>query len=145
MMIRWLKHNSLTYPQIGKVICSWAGDLERLKRVAEWLKSIHVKGSFLGFALTRTENLVDRCIDELEEVVDYLEENGVQRDWMGVVVGRCPKILDLSMEDLERRVDFYLKMGMSRNDFGTMVFYYPKALGFFNLDEMDDKVTSIID
>lgn len=138
--IRWLKHNSLSYPQIGKAICLCTADLERLRHLAEWLKSIHVKGDFLGLVLTRAENLIDRSTDELDELVDYLEENGVRRDWVGFVVGRCPQLLTFSMEHLEQRVNFYLKMGISRNDFGTMVYDYPKALGFFDLDVMNDKV-----
>ncbi|CAA6657611.1 unnamed protein product [Spirodela intermedia] len=136
----WLKHNSLSYPQIGKAICMCTGNLERLRNLAEWLKSIHVKGAFLGVVLTRAENLIDRSMDELDELVEYLEENGVRRDWVGFVVGRCPQLLTFSMEDLEQRVKFYLKMGINRNDFGTMVYDYPKALGFFDLDVMNDKV-----
>ncbi|CAA7393696.1 unnamed protein product [Spirodela intermedia] len=139
-LVKWLKHNSLSYPQIGKAICMCTGNLERLRNLAEWLKSIHVKGAFLGVVLTRAENLIDRSTDELDELVEYLEENGVRRDWVGFVVGRCPQLLTFSMEDLEQRVKFYLKMGINRNDFGTMVYDYPKALGFFDLDVMNDKV-----
>ncbi|XP_078430451.1 mitochondrial transcription termination factor family protein [Wolffia australiana] len=138
-LVKWLKHNSLSYPQIGKTICSCAGDLQRLKFMAGWLKSIHVKGSFLGVVLSRVENLMNRSVEELEEIVEYLEENGVRRDWVGFVIGRCPQLLSLSMDCLEQRVDFYLKMGMSKNDFGTMVYEYPKALGFFTIDEMKEK------
>eukprot|EP00268_Persea_americana_P006221 TRINITY_DN12234_c0_g1_i10.p1 TRINITY_DN12234_c0_g1~~TRINITY_DN12234_c0_g1_i10.p1 ORF type:complete len:678 (-),score=96.22 TRINITY_DN12234_c0_g1_i10:456-2489(-) len=139
-LMRWLKHNSLTYPQIGKLICMCPGDLELIRRLVEWLKSIYVKGKFLGYVLTKADGILERSQDELEQIVGYLESNGVRREWVGFVVTRCPHVLSFSMDEMRTRVDFYLDMGMNKNDFGTMVFEYPKALGSFTLDEMNIKV-----
>ncbi|KAJ8641179.1 hypothetical protein MRB53_017873 [Persea americana] len=139
-LMRWLKHNSLTYPQIGKLICMCPGDLELIRRLVEWLKSIYVKGKFLGYVLTKADGILERSQDELEQIVGYLESNGVRREWVGFVVTRCPHVLSFSMDEMRTRVDFYLDMGMNKNDFGTMVFEYPKALGSFSLDEMNIKV-----
>uniref|UniRef100_A0A1D1YZM1 mTERF domain-containing protein 1, mitochondrial n=2 Tax=Anthurium amnicola TaxID=1678845 RepID=A0A1D1YZM1_9ARAE len=140
-LVKWMKHNLLSYPQIGKVICMCTGDLDRLRHLVEWLKSIHVKGKCLGVVLTKAEKLVERSTVELDEVVHYLQKNGVRRDWVGFVVSRCPQVLAFHMEELERRVNFYLEMGMNQNDFGTMVYDYPKVLGFFSLEEMNNKVS----
>ncbi|GFQ00987.1 hypothetical protein PHJA_002242600 [Phtheirospermum japonicum] len=140
-LIRWLKHNSLSYPQIGKLICASKGNLDTIRRLAEWLKSIHVKGRFIGVALTRAgENVLERSVDELDEIVDYLLDNGVRSDWMGYVVSRCPEILTFSMDELRARAEFYLNMGMSKNDFGTMLFDCPKVIGYLSMDEMNQKV-----
>lgn len=116
------------------------GNLESITRAAEWLKSIHVKGRFIGVALLKAEHLLDRCTEELDEMVEYLERSGVRRDWMGHVMSRCPQLLSCSMEEIKTRVGFYLDMGMSSNDFGTMVFDYPRVLGHYTLAEMNEKV-----
>lgn len=138
---RWLKHNSLSYPQIGKLICMSKGNVESIRRYVEWLKTIHVKGRFIGVALMKAgESILDRGMEELDEIVSYLESNGVRRDWMGQVMSRCPKLLSYSMEEVKSRVGFYLDMGMNENDFGTMVFDYPGALGYFTMEEMNQKV-----
>ncbi|KAL6526102.1 Transcription termination factor mterf2, chloroplastic [Orobanche hederae] len=140
-LIRWLKHNSLSYPQIGKLICVSKGNLDTIIRLAEWLKSIHVKGRLIGVTLTRAgENVLERSIDELNKIVEFLEENGVRRDWMGHVVSRCPAILSFSMEELRSRSEFYLTMGMDKNDFGTMLFDCPKVIGYLPMEEMNQKV-----
>ncbi|KAL0334732.1 UNVERIFIED_CONTAM: Transcription termination factor MT, chloroplastic [Sesamum radiatum] len=140
-LIRWLKHNSLSYPQIGKLICASRGNLYSIRALAEWLKSIHVKGRFIGVALTRAGgNVLERSLEELDEIVEYLESNGVRRDWMGYVVSRCPEILSFSMEELKSRAEFYLSMGMDKNDFGTMLFDCPKVLGYLSMEEMNQKV-----
>ena len=130
----------MTYPRIGKVICMCSGDLSPVRRLCEWLKSIHVKGEYLGVVLVKAGPIFDRSLDTLDEIVNYLERNGVRRDWMGFVVTRCPQVLALSMEELECRVKFYLDMGMNGNDFGTMVFDYPRVLGFYSLEDMNSKV-----
>lgn len=130
----------MAYPQIAKVICMCPGDLQLVRRIAEWLKSIHVKGESIGVVLVKAGPLFEHSLDELEEIVNYLENNGVRKDWMGFVVSRCPQVLGLTMEELESRVKFYLDMGMNEKDFGTMVFDYPRALGFFSLEEMANKV-----
>ncbi|KAH9696144.1 transcription termination factor MTERF2 [Citrus sinensis] len=141
-LIRWLKHNGLSYPKIAKLICMSGGNLESIRHLAEWLKSVHVKGEFLGVALLKTGgNILERSIEELNEIVEYLETNGVRRDWMGYVMSRCPQLLSQSIEEVKTRVHFYLDMGMNKNDFGTMVFKYPKILGFLTLEEMNQKVT----
>lgn len=117
------------------------GNLESIRHLAEWLKSVHVKGEFLGVALLKTGgNILERSIEELNEIVEYLETNGVRRDWMGYVMSRCPQLLSQSIEEVKTRVHFYLDMGMNKNDFGTMVFDYPKILGFLTLEEMHQKV-----
>ncbi|XP_050261155.1 transcription termination factor MTERF2, chloroplastic [Quercus robur] len=141
-LIRWLKHNSVSYPKIGKLICMSRGKIESIRRVIEWLKSIHVKGEFLGVALTKSGgNILDRSNEELDEIVNYLESNGVRMDWMGYVVGRCPQLLSYNMEEVRARVGFFLDMGMNEKDFGTMVFDYPRVLGYFTLEEMNEKVS----
>ncbi|XP_020529398.1 transcription termination factor MTERF2, chloroplastic isoform X1 [Amborella trichopoda] len=139
-LIRWLKHNSLTYPQIGKIISLSAGNLETLKTLVEWLKSIYVRGRSIGVVLAKEEVILNRNTNELDDIIHYLETNGVRRDWTGFVISRCPKILSFTMEELKSRVNFYLELGMDEKDFGTMVFDYPKALGFFSLEEMNSKV-----
>ncbi|KAH6789358.1 Mitochondrial transcription termination factor family protein [Perilla frutescens var. frutescens] len=140
-LIRWLKHNSLSYPQIGKLICASKGNLECIRRLAQWLKTIHVNGRFIGVTLTRAGgNVLERSIEEFNEIVEYLEDNGVRRDWMGYVVSRCPEVLAFSMDELRSRADFYLNMGMDKNDFGTMLFDCPKVLGYFSMEEMNQKV-----
>ncbi|KAJ4716515.1 Transcription termination factor like [Melia azedarach] len=141
-LIRWLKHNGLSYPKIAKLICMSSGNLESIRYMAQWLKSIHVKGEFLGVALLKSGgNVFKRNVEELNEIVDYLESNGVRRDWMGYVMSRCPQLLSQSIEEVKMRVQFYLHMGMNQNDFGTMVFDYPKVLGFLSLEEMNQKVS----
>lgn len=138
---RWLKHNSLSYPQIGKLICMSRGDLGSIRRRAEWLKSIHVKGRFIGVALVKAGDcFLERSNEELDEIVEYLERNGVRRDWMGQVMSRCPQLLSYSLEEVTARVGFYVDMGINEKDFGTMVFDYPRVLGYYTLDEMNQKV-----
>ncbi|KAK9129876.1 hypothetical protein Sjap_010363 [Stephania japonica] len=140
-LIRWLKHNSLTYTQIGKLICMSCGNLGVIRSSIEWLKKIYVKGEFLGFVMVKAgRGVLGRNIEELEEIVAYLESNGVRRVWMGFVVSRCPLVLSYSMEELRSRVEFYMDMGMNEKDFGTMIFEYPKALGAFTMEEMKSKV-----
>lgn len=139
-LIRWLKHNGLPYPKIAKLICLSRGNLESITRLAEWLKSIHVKGEFLGVVLTKAgDNILEHSIKELDETVEYLESNGVRRDWMGYIMTRCPQLLSYSMEEVRTRVQFYLDLGMNEKDFGTMVFDYPRVLGYFTLEEMNQK------
>lgn len=140
-LIRWLKHNAVSYPRIAKLIYMSRGNVESIRRVTEWLKSIHVKGEFLGSVLTKAgENILERSIEELDEIVWYLESNGVRMDWMGYVMSRCPQLLCCSMEEVKTRVGFFLDMGMNEKDFGTMVFDYPRVLGYFTLEEMNQKV-----
>ncbi|EEF50875.1 conserved hypothetical protein [Ricinus communis] len=140
-LIRWLKHNGLSYPKIAKVICATRGNLGSIRRLADWLKSIHVRGEFLGVVLTKAGyNILERSDEELSEIVEYLESNGVRRDWMGYVMSRCPQLLSYSLEQVKTRVRFYLDMGMNEKDLGTMVFDCPRVLGYFTLKEMNQKV-----
>ncbi|CAK8576523.1 unnamed protein product [Lathyrus sativus] len=140
-LIRWLKHNSLSYPQIAKLILMSRGKLESIRNRIEWLKSVHVKGDFIGDAMLKSgDNVLLRSDQELDEIVDCLESNGVRMEWMGYVVSRCPKLLSYSLEEVKIRVQFYLDMGLDDKDFGTMVFDFPKALGNYTLEEMKRKV-----
>ncbi|KAL5704624.1 Transcription termination factor mterf2 [Ranunculus cassubicifolius] len=139
-LIRWLKHNSMTYPQIGKLLCMSCGNLESIRLCIQWLKTIYVKGQFLGTVLIKAGGVLERGTDQLEEIVQYMESNGVRREWMGFVVSRCPKILSFTMEEVRTRVGFYKDMGMNSKDFGTMVFDYPKSFGQLSLEEMTLKV-----
>ncbi|KAF7126785.1 hypothetical protein RHSIM_Rhsim11G0177400 [Rhododendron simsii] len=140
-MYRWLKHNSLSYPQIAKLICMSRGNLYAIRHAAEWVKSINVKGRFIGVALTKSgEKMLGRSPEELDEIVGYLESQGVRRVWMGYVMSQCPQLLSYSMEELKSRVQFFLDMGMNDKDFGTMVFDYPQVLGYFSMEEMKQKV-----
>lgn len=138
---RWLKHNSLSYPQIAKLVLMSRGKLESIRNRIEWLKSVHVKGDFIGDAMLKGgDNVLLRSDRELDEIVECLESNGVRREWMGYVVSRCPKLLSYSLEEVKIRVQFYLDMGLDEKDFGTMVFDFPKALGYYTLEEMNRKV-----
>lgn len=138
---RWLKHNSLSYPQIAKLILLSRGKLESIRNRVEWLKTVRVKGDFIGDAMLKGgDNVVLRSDRELDEIVEYLESNGVRRDWMGYVLSRCPKLLSYGFEEVKTRVKFYLDMGLDEKDFGTMVFDFPKVLGYYSLEEMNQKV-----
>nr|AKM76428.1 embryo defective 2219 [Erodium trifolium] len=140
-LVRWLKHNALPYTRIAKLICKTKGNLESIRRVADWLKTINVKGEFIGTTMLRGgDNIFERSNEELDEIVDYLERKGVRREWMGFVVSRCASVLGFTMEELKTRVSFYTDMGMDSKDFGTMVYDCPKALSFFTLEEMKEKV-----
>ncbi|PIA52662.1 hypothetical protein AQUCO_01000495v1 [Aquilegia coerulea] len=140
-LIRWLKHHSLTYPQIGKLICMSYGNLESIRRSVEWLKRIYVKGNYLGLVPIKAgRGVLERNPDELDEIIGYLESKGIRRDWMGYVVSRCPQVLSFTMEEVRSRVAFYMNMGMNEKDFGTMVFDYPKSFGALTLEEMTCKV-----
>lgn len=120
------------------------GNLESIRCLGNWLKSVHVKGEFLGVTLVNAgDNILERNKEELDEIVEYLESKGVRRDWMGYVVSRCPQLLSYSMEEVKTRVKFYLDMGLDEHDFGTMVFDYPKVLGYFSMEEMNQKVHQI--
>ena len=143
-MLRWLKHNSLSYPQIGKLICKTKGNLESITCLAVWLKSVHVKGEFIGYVMLKSgEHVLERGNEELDEIVKCLENNGVRREWMGYVLSRCPQLLSFDMEEMRTRVGFFLDMGMNEKDFGTMVFDYPRVLGFYTLTEMNEKVVQL--
>ncbi|KAG2631535.1 hypothetical protein PVAP13_2NG242275 [Panicum virgatum] len=139
-LVKWFKHNVMTYPQIAKVVCACSGDLGKVRMIIKWLRSIYVKGDFLGRVLANGGSFLNRSFEELEEIIDYLESCGVRRDWIGYVVSRCPQLLNLSMDELETRVRFYTDMGMDEKDFGTMVYDYPRVLGFLSLEEMNSKV-----
>lgn len=140
-LIRWLKHNELPYPNIGKLICKSRGNLDSIRRTAEWLKTIHVKGRSIGIVMVRAgEDILERSTEELDEIVGYLESNGVRRIWMGYVMSRCPELLCMKIEEVKTRSEFYLDMGMNEHDFGTMVYDFPKVLGYLSLEEMNQKV-----
>ncbi|MED6204111.1 Transcription termination factor mterf2, chloroplastic [Stylosanthes scabra] len=140
-LIRWLKHNELSYPHISKLILLSKGRIDLIRDRVQWLKSLHVKGEFLGVTLVKGgENILHRSYKELDEIVEYLVSNGVRRVWMGYVISRCPQLLSYSLEEVKTRVAFYVDMGMNENDFGTMVFDFPRALGYLTLEEMNQKV-----
>ncbi|CAJ1933507.1 unnamed protein product [Sphenostylis stenocarpa] len=140
-LIRWLKHNSLSYPRIAKIILMSRGKPEAIRSFVTWLKSVRVKGEFLGVVMLNAgENIFQRRQEELDEIVMYLESNGVRRDWMGYVISRCPQLLSYSLEEVKTRAHFYLDMGLNEKDFGTMVFDFPKVLGYYSMEEMNEKV-----
>ena len=117
------------------------GNLESITRVANWLKSMHVKGRFIGLAMLKAGvGVFERKNKELDEIFEYLESNGVRKEWMGCVLSRCPQLLSYTFEEIKTRVGFYKDMGMNDGDFGTMVFDYPRVLGYFTLTEMIEKV-----
>lgn len=145
-LIRWLKHNSLSYPQIGRMICMSKGNLESVKYLVDWLKSIHVKGRYIGVVFMRIgDTILKRSTEELDEIILYLESKGVRRDWMGYVISRCAELLAFSLEEVKIRVRFYMDMGMNEHDFGTMVYDCPKVLGYFTLEDMNQKVNYLKD
>ncbi|XP_027354654.1 transcription termination factor MTERF2, chloroplastic isoform X2 [Abrus precatorius] len=140
-LIRWLKHHAISYPRIAKLIVMSRGKLESIRSFVEWLKSVHVKGEFLGVVMLNAgDNILQCSHEELDEIVRYLESNGVRRDWMGYVISRCPQLLSYTLEEVKIRVQFYLDMGLNEKDFGTMVFDFPKVLGYYSLEEMNLKV-----
>lgn len=117
------------------------GDARLVREHVQWLKSIHVKGRYIGIVFTRVgETILRRSIEEMDEIVMYLESKGVRMDWMGYVISRCAELLAFSMEEVQTRVSFYMDMGMNEHDFGTMVYDCPKVLGYFTLEEMKQKV-----
>jgi mTERF len=139
-----MKHNSMTYIQIGKIICACNKDLSHIRRMAEWLKSVNVKGQFLGPTMARAgPTLLNLKFEQLEDNLDFLERYGVRNEWIGYVVTKCPQLLVMSIEELDTRICFYKEMGLNERDFGTMVFDYPRALGYFSLEEMKSKVLSV--
>ena len=138
---RWLKHNAISFPRIAKLILMSSGKLEAVRSFVEWLKSVHVKGEFLGVVMVNAgENIFQRSHVELDEIVLYLESNGVRRDWMGYVISRCPQLLSYSLDEVKTRAQFYHDMGLNEKDFGTMVFDFPKVLGYYSMEEMNAKV-----
>ncbi|KAJ1393670.1 Transcription termination factor, mitochondrial/chloroplastic [Sesbania bispinosa] len=140
-LVRWLKHNSLSYPQIAKLILMTRGKLDLIRNRVDWLKSVHVKGEFIGNAMLKSgDNILLRSNKELDEIVEYLESSGVRRDWMGYVISRCPELLSYSSEEVKTRVQFFLDMGLDEKDFGTMVFDFPRVLGYYTLEEMNQKI-----
>ncbi|KAL9296417.1 hypothetical protein ACSQ67_022313 [Phaseolus vulgaris] len=140
-LIRWLKHNALSYPRIAKIILMSRGKPEAIRSFVMWLKSVRVKGEFLGVVMLKAgENILQRRHEELDEIVQYLEANGVRRDWMGYVISRCPQLLSYSLEEVKTRAHFFIDMGLNEKDFGTMVFDFPRVLGYYSLEEMNEKV-----
>lgn len=97
-----MKQNGLSYPKIANLICMSRANLESIRLLAEWLKSVHVKGEFLGAALLKTGgNILEKSNEELDEIVEYLESNVVRRDWTGYVMSQCPQILSYSIEEVK--------------------------------------------
>ncbi|KAG4973819.1 hypothetical protein JHK87_030640 [Glycine soja] len=140
-LIRWLKHNAISFPRIAKLILMSRGNLEAVRSFVEWLKSVYVKGEFLGVVMVNAgDNIFQRSHAELDEIVLYLESNGVRRDWMEYVISRCPQLLSYSLDEVKTRAQFYHDMGLNEKDFGTMVFDFPKVLGYYSMEEMNAKV-----
>ncbi|KAK7302760.1 hypothetical protein RJT34_13656 [Clitoria ternatea] len=80
-LIRWLKHNVVSYPRIAKLILMARGKLESIRDFVKWLKSVHVKGEFLRVVMLNTgENILQRNHQELDEIVLYSESNVVRKD-----------------------------------------------------------------
>ncbi|KAG4988391.1 hypothetical protein JHK82_030732 [Glycine max] len=143
-LIRWLKHNAISFPRIAKLILMSRGNLEAVRSFVEWLKSVYVKGEFLGVVMVNAgDNIFQRSHAELDEIVLYLESNGVRRDWMEYVISRCPQLLSYSLDEVKTRAQIYHDMGLNEKDFGTMVFDFPKVLGYYSMEEMNAKMTIV--
>ncbi|KHN39784.1 hypothetical protein glysoja_020524 [Glycine soja] len=142
--LRWLKHNAISFPRIAKLILMSRGNLEAVRSFVEWLKSVYVKGEFLGVVMVNAgDNIFQRSHAELDEIVLYLESNGVRRDWMEYVISRCPQLLSYSLDEVKTRAQIYHDMGLNEKDFGTMVFDFPKVLGYYSMEEMNAKMTIV--
>jgi mTERF domain-containing protein len=137
---RWMKHNHITYPRVGKLVDLKGEDLDRLRERIGFLKKNYVRGRDLGVVLTRHPVILDRPLEELQSLVQLLEDAGVQRSWVGFVICRSPGVLAHSVDELLDKISFFQGLGVRAKYFGPMAFNFPASIGRFPLSEMQAKV-----
>ncbi|KAL2630783.1 hypothetical protein R1flu_015469 [Riccia fluitans] len=139
-LIKWLKHQNLTVPRIGSLICLADENLERIRPRVELLKSIYVHGRELGAVIEREPSILSQSIEELQNTVKILENAGIERKWLGLVVNRSPGVFAVGNEVLLRKISMFVDLGIPPEDFGRLVFKFPAVLGHLSLEEMRSKV-----
>lgn len=137
---RWMKHNHITYPRVGKLVDLKGRDLDRLRERINFLKQNYVRGRDLGVVLTKHPVVLDRPQEELRNMIQLLEDAGVRRDWVGFVICRSPGVLALSIDELLDKIAFFQGLGISPEYFGPMAFNFPASIGRFPVAEMQAKV-----
>lgn len=139
-LIKWLKHQNLSVPRIGSLICLADENLERIKPRIEVLKSIYVKGRELGVVLEREPSLLDQSLAEIHNTIQILETAGIERKWLGLVVSRSPRVFSVGSDELLQKISMFTDLGVSPEDFGLLVFKFPAVLGNLSVEEMLSKV-----
>ncbi|KAG0630296.1 hypothetical protein M758_1G168200 [Ceratodon purpureus] len=139
-LVKWMKHNHITYPRIGKLVDLKGTDLDRLRERIHFLKKNYVRGRDLGVVLTRHPVILERPLDELCNLIQLLEDAGVRRDWVGFVICRSPGVLALSIDELLDKISFFQELGVKPEYLGPMAFNFPASIGRFPLSEMQAKV-----
>ena len=139
-LCRWMKHNHITYPRVGKLVDLKGKDLDGLRERIEFLKKNYVRGRDLGVVLTRHPVILDRPLEELSSLIQLLEDAGVRRSWVGFVICRSPGVLALSIDELLDKISFFQELGLKPEYFGPMAFNFPASIGRFPLSEMQAKV-----
>lgn len=140
MCSRWLKHNSVTIPRVGKLVDLKMENLQVLCERVAWLKHMHVHGRDLGVILTRQPCILSRPQAELDELIGLLERAGIRREWVGFVISRSPAVLSLSSQGLIKKLLFFENLGVTPQQLGPMAFNFPASIGHFHIDEMQTKV-----
>ncbi len=140
MCSRWLKHNSVTIPRVGKLVDLKMENLQVLCERVAWLKHMHVHGRDLGVVLTRQPCILNRPQAELDELIALLERAGIRREWVGFVISRSPAVLSLSSQELIKKLLFFENLGVTPQQLGPMAFNFPASIGHFHIDEMQTKV-----
>lgn len=144
MRCRWLKHQNLSVPRIGSLICLADENLERIKPRIEVLKSIYVKGRELGVVLEREPSLLDQSLAEIHNTIQILETAGIERKWLGLVVSRSPRVFSVGSDELLQKISMFTDLGVSPEDFGLLVFKFPAVLGNLSVEEMLSKVSHLV-
>ncbi|KAL3688724.1 hypothetical protein R1sor_015033 [Riccia sorocarpa] len=139
-LIKWLKHQNLTVPRIGSLICLADEKLERIKPRIELLKSIYVKGRELGAVIEREPSILTQSLEELQNTVSILETAGIERKWLGLVVNRSPCVFAVGNEVLLRKISLFADLEIPPEDFGRLVFKFPAVLGYLSVEEMRSKM-----
>ncbi|KAG6551731.1 hypothetical protein Mapa_006821 [Marchantia paleacea] len=139
-LIKWLKHQNLSVPRIGSLICLADENLGRIKPRIEVLKSIYVKGRELGVVIEREPSILDQSLAEIHNTIQILETAGVERKWLGLVVSRSPRVFSVGSDELLQKISMFTDLGISPEDFGLLVFKFPAVLGHLSVEEMLSKV-----
>lgn len=137
---RWMKHNHITIPRVGKLIDLKGQQHDMLRERISFLKQHYVRGRDLGVVLTRYPVILDRPWEELYNIVQLLEDAGVRREWIGFVICRSPKVLTISIDELLDKISFFQNLGVTTDQFGPMAFNFPASIGHFSLPDMQKKV-----